>query len=179
MRAMFSLEPLGEEHLPLRGAFACGEEVLDRYLCERARKEMSQRISAVWVLHDVEGRRIAGYYTLNAATVERTDLPPEFTHRLARYEVYPASLIGRLAVDQKYRGQRVGGRLLLDALARCLAASREVASVAVVTDAKSAVARLFYEHYGFMLLPTEDSERRLFLPMATVEKLFRERGNSF
>jgi predicted GNAT family N-acyltransferase len=168
----YSFRPLGNEHLPLRAAFSCGEEALDRYLRERARKEMEQRIAAVWVLQDGEENRIAGYYTLSAVAVERGDLPPEFTHRMARYQVYPATLIGRLAVDQDYRDKRIGGRLLLDALARCLAASREVASVAVITDAKSPEVQSFYEHYGFIVLPTERHERRLFLPMGTIEKLF-------
>jgi predicted GNAT family N-acyltransferase len=172
------MEPLGEKHLPLRAAFSCGEEAPDQYLRERARKEMQQSIAAVWLLRDGEENRIAGYYTLSAVVVERADLPPEFEHRMARYKVYPATLIGRLAVDQKYRDQRLGGRLLLDALARSLAASREVASVAVVTDAKNLDVQSFYEHYGFMLLPAEKHERRLFLPMKTVAKLFGESGTS-
>ncbi len=136
---------------------------------------MEQRIAAVRVLYDVEEDRLAGYYTLSAVAVERGDLPSTFTHRMARYRVYPATLVGRLAVDQTYQGQRLGGKLLLDALARALAASREVASVAVITDAIDDDARSFYEHYGFQHLPTERHGRRLFLPMATVERLFTER----
>jgi ribosomal protein S18 acetylase RimI-like enzyme len=171
------MEPLGEKHLLLRAAFSSGEEALDQYLRERARKETQQRIAAVWLLHDGVGNRIAGYYTLSAVAVERADLPPEFEHRMARYEVYPATLIGRLAVDLEYRDRRLDGRLLLDALARSLAASRDVASVAVVTDAKNPDVQRFYEHYGFILLPTERHERRLYLPMKTVAKLFAERDN--
>jgi ribosomal protein S18 acetylase RimI-like enzyme len=91
-------------------------------------------------------------------------------------EVYPATLIGRLAVDQNYQNKRVGGRLLLDAFARALAASREVASVAVVADAKNDEIQRFYEHYGFQLLPTEKHERHLFLPMKTIEQLFAGLG---
>lgn len=171
------LEALADRHLPLRAAFTCGEEALDRYLRERARREMEQRIAAVWVLYDSEANRLAGFYTLSAVAIERGDLPPESTHRMARYQVYPATLLGRLAVDRDYQSQRVGGRLLLDALARSLAASRQVASVAVVTDARSEDLQRFYEHYGFQILPTEHHERRLFLPMRTVETLLAERGS--
>jgi hypothetical protein len=42
-----------------------------------------------------------------------------------------------------------------------------VASAAIVADAK---ALAFYVKYGFIELPK--IERRLFIPMATVEKLF-------
>ncbi len=172
MDERYRFESLGEQHLRLRAVFSCGEGALDRYLRERARREMEQRIAAVRVLYDGEEDRLAGYYTLSAVAVERGDLPSAFTHRVARYRVYPATLIGRLAVDREYQGRRLGGRLLLDALARALSTSRQVASVAVITDAKDEDAQSFYEHYGFRLLPTERHDRRLFLPMRTVELLF-------
>ncbi len=111
---------------------------------------------------------------MSAVAVERGDLPSAFTHRLARSRVYPATLIGRLAVDREYQGQRLGGRLLLEALARALAASRQVAPLAIIADAKDEEAQSFYEHYGFQLLPTELHNRRLFLPMGTVKRLFAE-----
>lgn len=178
MPERYRFEPLGEKHLPLRALFSCGEEALDRYLRERARREMQQRVAAVWILLDEEANRIAGFYTLSAVVVERTELPSTLTHRMARYNVYPATLIGRLAVDQDYQGKRIGGRLLLDALARALSASNQVASLAVVTDAKNEAAQRFYEHYGFQLLQAEGYQRRLFLPMETVAKLFAERGST-
>lgn len=175
MTEAYAIAPLGAEHLPLRAAFSSGVEALDRYLQERARREMAQRVAAVWVLQDRAAQRLAGFYTLSAVTLERSAVPVPLTHRLARYDMYPATLIGRLAVDRAYQGRHLGGRLLLDALARSLAASREVASLAVVTDAKDEEAQRFYEHYGFAPLGTESRSRRLFLPMATVEGLFRER----
>lgn len=174
MEERYRHEPLGERHLGLRERFACGEEALDRYLSERARREMEQRVAAVWLLRDAQDDRIAGYYTLSAVAIERAALPPTLTHRMARYEVYPATLLGRLAVDCDYRGRRLGSRLLLDALARSLAVSRQVASVAVLTDAKSDAARAFYGRYGFRPLPESGGVRRLFLPMRTVETLFEE-----
>ncbi len=175
MDERYRFESLGERHLRLRATFSCGADALDRYLRERARREVKQRVAAVRVLYDGEEDRLAGYYTLSAMAVERTDLPSEITHRVVKYRVYPATLIGRLAVDHRYQGERLGGRLLLDALARALATSRDVASVAVITDAKDEEAQSFYEHYGFQRLPTERHGRRLFLPMGTVERLFTGR----
>lgn len=175
MAERYRFESLGEQHLQLRATFSCGEDALDQYLRERARREMEQRVAAVRVLYDSAEDRLAGYYTLSAVAVERSDLPPALTHRVAKYRVYPATLIGRLAVDREYQGRRLGGRLLLDALIRALAASREVASFAVITDAKDEDARSFYEYYGFQPLLTEQHGRRLFLPMETVKRLFAER----
>lgn len=177
MEERFRFESFGRRHLRLRGAFSCGDEDLDRYLRERARRELEQRVAAVRVLYDAAGDRIAGYYTLGALAIERADLPAEISHRISRYRVYPATLVGRLAVDLEYQSQRLGGALLLDALRRALVASQEVAAVAVVTDAKDQRSQPFYERYGFQPLLTERSERRLFLPMRTVERLFEDRGS--
>jgi predicted GNAT family N-acyltransferase len=82
----------------------------------------------------------------------------------------PATLIGRLAVSTAFRGQGIGELLLMDALYRCLAGSRQLASAAVIVDAKDDRVAAFYRKYGFLDLPK--FTRRLFLPIATVETLF-------
>ncbi len=59
----------------------------------------------------------------------------------------------------------------MDALYRILRHSREVASTGVIVDAKDAAAVTFYKKYGFLELP--NVERRLFMPMGTIEALFK------
>lgn len=169
METPYRFELFGEQHKPLRGFFSCGEKALEEYLKTRARKEMDHRIAVVYVLYDAVEERIAGYYTLSSLSVE---LPEDTRRGLAKYPEYPATLIGRLAVDDGYQGRGLGKRLLLDALGRALAGSRTVASYAVITDAKNDRAQAFYSRYGFLPLSTAGSERRLFLPMGTVERLF-------
>ena len=80
------------------------------------------------------------------------DLPPSLTRKLPRYPLIPATLIGRLAVDRRYRGQGHGRRLLADALRRALAS--EVASFAVIVEARDDDARRFYERESFLSCPT-------------------------
>lgn len=132
---------------------------------------MDKRIAVVYVLYDAAEERIAGYYTLSSLSVE---LPEDASKGLPRYPEYPATLLGRLAVDENYQGQGLGKRLLLDALGRALAGSRAVASYAVITDAKNERAEAFYAQYGFSPLSAKGGGRRLFLPMGTVERLFAE-----
>jgi GNAT superfamily N-acetyltransferase len=47
-----------------------------------------------------------------------------------------ATLLGHLAVSERFRGQGLGERLLMDALHRALKSSKQIASAAVVVDAK-------------------------------------------
>lgn len=167
----YRFELFGEQHKPLRAFFFCGEKALEEYLKTRARKEVNQRIAVVYVLYDAVEERIAAYYTLSSLSVE---LPEGVRRGLAKYPEYPATLIERLAVDKGYQGRGLGKRLLLDALGRALAGSHTVASYAVITDAKNEQAQASYSRYGFSPLSTAGGERRLFLPMGTVEKLFAE-----
>lgn len=73
----------------------------------------------------------------------------------------PVILIGRLGVDENFKGQGLGAGLLKNALLRCLNASEEVGVRAVIVDAKDEHARAFYQHFGFETLL--DSPNRLFL----------------
>jgi GNAT superfamily N-acetyltransferase len=81
----------------------------------------------------------------------------------------PATLLGRLAVDRRYQGKGYGRFLLADALFKSLRS--EIASFAVIVDAQDERAHHFYELEGF--LPFPDQPRRLFLPMADIENLFK------
>jgi ribosomal protein S18 acetylase RimI-like enzyme len=95
----------------------------------------------------------------------------EVAKKLPKYPMVPATLLGRLAVSSAFRGQGRGATLLMDALYRTLHHSLEVDSAGVIVDRKDAAALAFYKKYGFLELPR--IERRLFLPMGTVEELFR------
>ena len=79
------------------------------------------------------------------------------------------TLLGRMGVSEALHGQRLGEFLLMHALERSWIGSRQVASWAVVVDAKVG-ARNFYLKHDFIPLPLQPD--RLFLPMATIEELF-------
>jgi ribosomal protein S18 acetylase RimI-like enzyme len=83
-----------------------------------------------------------------------------------------ATLLGRLAVSTEFRGRSLGEILFIDALHRSLDSSKQIASAGVIVDAKDESAAGFYRRYGFVELPK--IEKRLFLPMGTVEQLFRK-----
>ncbi|MBU6514043.1 MAG: GNAT family N-acetyltransferase [Betaproteobacteria bacterium] len=158
--APFRLAPLEPAHD--RAAFRSDSEPLNRYLREQVTQDIRRRVAACFVALE-DGRRIAGYYTLASASLLLADLPASTGKKLPRYPTVPAVRIGRLAVDQAFKGRGLGGALLADALDR--AVRSEIAAFAMVVDAKDATAAAFYRHHGFIALP--DSPLSLFLPLAT------------
>ena len=164
----FQVQPLGPHHN--RADFSCGVEPLDNYLKRQAGQDVKKRVAAVFVLSP-NGREIAGYYTLAQFSVELGTVPQHIAKTLPKYPMVPAALIGRLAVSTVSRGQGLGEILLMDALHRSLLLSAQIASTAVIVDAKDDQARRFYVKYGFLELPGITG--RLFLPMKSIERLFR------
>lgn len=160
--APFRLAPLDAGHN--RTAFNSDSEPLNRYLREQVSQDVRRRVAACFVAL-VDGSRIAGYYTLASTSLVLADLPTSTGKKLPRYPTVPAVRMGRLAVDQAFKGQGLGGALLADALDR--AARSEIAAFALMVDAKDAAAAAFYRHHGFIALP--DSPLTLFLPLATVQ----------
>jgi ribosomal protein S18 acetylase RimI-like enzyme len=156
----FTIEALGPAHN--RKEFSCGVAVLDRYFHELVTQDVRRRIGNCFVACNAAGV-VAAYYTFAATSFPLSDLPPEITKRLPRYDVLPAGLIGRLAVDQRFRGQRLGGALVIDAVRR--GASADSAIFALIVDAKDAAAAAFYEHLGFR--PFASRPMSLYLPIAT------------
>ena len=164
----FRIEPLGDHD---RAAFSCGVEPLDRYLREQAGQDARKHAAAPFVLLTPENR-IAGYYTLSSTIILADDLPEADIKKLKwpRYPQLPATLIGRLARDASFRGQRIGDLLLLDALRRAFDNVGTIASLAVIVDVKDENARRFYSRDGFLSFP--DTRNRMYLPMKTMERLF-------
>lgn len=151
-----------------RSGFQCGVEALDRYLQSQAGQDARRRVAAPYVLIRPPSPAVLGFYTLSNASVQAAELPPAIVKKLPRYPTLPATLLGRLATDERSRGEGLGGLLLLDALRRCLRS--ETASLAVLVEAKDQSAVAFYEKHEFIALP--EQPRRLFKPMAEIEKLF-------
>jgi len=148
--------------------FSCGKLMLDNYIQKQAKQDVKSKVSACFVYTEDE-KEVKGYYTLSNGSIPNSQLPESFKKKLPRYQDLPVTLLGRLAVDNKFKGQKIGKILLLDALKRSYDASSSIGSLAVVVDPFDQEAADFYTKYGFILLPDSN---RMFLPMATIEQLF-------
>lgn len=148
-----------------RAAFDSGSLALDRYFREQVSQDMRRRVATCFVAL-TKAQRVAAYYTLASASVPLTALPADVVKKLPRYRAVPVVRMGRLAVDQAFKGQGLGGAMLADALMRVMRS--EIAAYALLVDAKDEAAARFYRHHGFIALP--ESPLTLFLPLASVPR---------
>ena len=164
MKRHFEIAPLGKQD---RADFSCGNEALDRYFKTQVTQDRRRRVSACYVALETGTSRIAGYYTLSGGEIPLPDLSEDMVRRLPRYPTVPVARIGRLAVDQRFQGQRLGGALLLNAAMRAIRS--EVAVFALVVDAKDETAAAFYRHYAFSDFGSNPLQ--LIAPLDTFRKL--------
>lgn len=137
----------------LRKPFDCGEASLDTYLQRYARQNIKKRINRVFIASPADSvATVVGYYTLSAGSIKANELPLIEKQRLPNYPI-PVALLGRLAIDTQYQGQRLGSILLADAVQRIEQASEVMAVYAIVVDALSPSVAEFYQSFGFIPFP--------------------------
>ena len=86
---------------------------------------------------------VLGDYTLSSFGIDVGMVPPEIAKKLPRYPLIPATLLGRLAVDERHHGEGIGEFLFMDALHRSQGQSGPIAAVAVVVEAIDEQAERF------------------------------------
>jgi len=151
------VEVLGRHHRVLLEDFQNQHrtlvEYLQRFALRHAEKDLLGR-TYLAIESETGSERLAGYFTLAAASVERTAVGSiESLDRLPRFPI-PAVLLARLAVDQRAQGQGLGKYLFEEALGLTLqlASSGPVAFRLFATDAIDEAAAGFYERFGFSRL---------------------------
>jgi len=152
-----------------RGDFSCGVPSLDSFLHTLVSQYEKRRLGRTFVATEPGSDRVAGYYTLAAGAVEIQALHSDTARKLPKHPV-PTIHLGRLAVDQAFRGRRLGEFLLFHALQAALELSQKLGAFAVDVRAVDDQAAAFYQKYGFR--PLTDDLRHLYLPMNTIATMF-------
>lgn len=160
----FTVKALDKEN---RSGFACGKPEIDRYFHTQISQDVRRRLATAFICVHTDTGRIAGFYTLSAAIVRFGDLDDSLRKKLPRYPNLPAVLVGRLGVDQNFKGERLGSALLADAAVRTI--KSDIAAHFMLVDALDEDAARFYQHHGFQRVP--DDERRLFIPLSVLQQL--------
>lgn len=159
----FSVVPLGQQD---RSGFTCGNEALNAYLLTQAGQDMKRRVAACFLAIDSATGAVAGYYTLSACHVQLADVASDWQKKLPRYPVVPSARLGRLAIDVRYQGKKLGVALMSNAVARALRS--DIAALMMVVEAKNDVAAAFYMHHGFRRDPHD--ALRLYAPLPMLSR---------
>lgn len=146
--ALSAPQPLAPTHL--LNDFECGEHTLDDWLKRRAMSNQLSGASRTFVVVDESGR-VWGYYVMAAGAI---------SHQLATSAIrrnmpdpVPVMVLGRLAVDRRAQGIKLGTAMLQDAVKRALVVSQNTGVRALLVHALNDRAKQFYEHYGFQESP--------------------------
>ncbi len=143
-------EPLAATHSP--DGFSCGETSLDEWLKRRAMSNQMSGASRTFVVADQESR-VYGYYALAAGAVAH--LMATSTVRRNMPDLVPVMVLGRLAVDHRAQGIKLGASLLQDAVNRAVVVSQNAGVRALLVHALHDRAKAFYEHFGFQSSPLQ------------------------
>lgn len=154
------------------GSFDCGVPGLNTWFKTLAIRNQEAGASRTFVTVDGEDS-IAGFYSLSSFTVAHSAVG-EMGKGLP--DPIPATLIGRLAVDMRFRGVGLGVSLLKDAVLRAVRVSLEVGSAAIITHTREDSVVPFYEKFGFVRL--DGDQRTLMLPMVDALATFESADSS-
>jgi len=129
--------------------FASGTASLDDWLKRRARANQISGASRTYVV--AEAGRVVGYYCLASGALALNDAPGGLKRNMP--DPVPVMVLGRLAVDRRAQGIKLGAAMLQDAVNRAIAVSRNTGVRALLVHALHEQARQFYAHYGFQESP--------------------------
>lgn len=173
----FVIEPFDKDRHNRKG-FRCGVAAVDHYFHRTANKLAKVGNVRLYVMATSDGE-VAGFYALNAHAVCYDALPPRYARTRPAHGAIPAAFISMMGRDERYRGRGLGGDLLVDALGRIARAADEVGIAVVMLDVldcgdtrRVERRQALYESYGFT--PLSSNPRRLFLPVATIQRLLGE-----
>ncbi|HPT57490.1 MAG TPA: GNAT family N-acetyltransferase [Casimicrobium sp.] len=141
-------EPLTAAHN--LATFECGEPALDEWLKRRAMANQISGASRTFVVTGTDGL-VYGYYAMAAGAVSHQQATSAVRRNMP--DPVPVMVLGRLAVDRRAQGIKLGASLLQDAVNRAVAVSQNAGVRALLVHALHDRAKAFYEHYGFQPSP--------------------------
>jgi GNAT superfamily N-acetyltransferase len=142
--------PLNSEHR--LSDFNCGDPSLNDWLKRRALANQHNGASRTFVVTDRLGE-VYGYYALAAGAVSHNIASNSIKRNMP--DPIPVMVLGRLAVDFRAQGIKIGASLLKDAVTRSMLVAQNIGVRAILVHAINDRAKQFYEHYGFKASPID------------------------
>jgi predicted N-acetyltransferase YhbS len=144
---------------------------LNEWLRSRALRNETTGASRTFVTVEAESGEVAGYYCLSASSLVLDAAPGRVKRNMP--SPIPIILIGRLAVDTRFKGHGLGASLLQDAVLKGIEAARIVGARAFIVDALNEEVERFYRKFGFEPMPPA-ARRALYLLVVDAEATVRQ-----
>ena len=150
-----------------------GNEKVDAWLREVAKHALSADTSITHVLAERTSqpgsrRRVVAYFSLAMADVDISSIPESEREGLPSGHRVPGALLTWLGIDRTLQGRGMGKTMLRMATRKVVTAGEVIAARIMITDAIDARAQAFYEHFGFVALPTRPD--RLIMSIARLRR---------
>lgn len=129
-----------------REQFDSGEPSLDQWLRRYAGQNRRRDTAATWVIADTE-HVVVAYASIAMTGIDRSAAPDALAKGAP--DPVPALLLGRLAVNRRYRNLGVGTALAAHVLATAVELNQKAACRAVVVTALNTDAKTWWERLGF------------------------------
>ena len=150
------------------GPFDCGVPDLNDFLLTDAKEYAIHLLAVTYIIEANDD--IAAFFSLSndRISLEESDkatwrrIKKAFPHRKHRSD-YPAVKIGRLGVEHRYRGLRLGTSII-DFVKKAFVTNNRTGCCFVTVDALPS-ALGFYERNGFLLLRKSDRKNAETIPM--------------
>jgi hypothetical protein len=162
------IESLNDAHQ--YAEFDCGKENLSNWLKLSAKQFRAKDLAQTYVLVRSGQTLVHGYYSLTVSSVSFAETPASNPwKKLPERMPIPVALIGKLAVDEKAHGKRLGELLLVNAIMRIASMADTIGIQSIVVDAIDEEAKRFCLKYG--CVAAQDQSLRLFYSMRDARKL--------
>jgi GNAT superfamily N-acetyltransferase len=149
--------------------FDCGNSDING-LAGKAHKWHERNRARIFSAHETGAAWGLGFYSLS---ILAEDVRKIGTREAQFYDFgVPLIYVDALGVRSAYQGQGLGRLLLIDALKRAFAVSKNVAIYGVALKSLNDRTTKFYEKHGFGLVGPEEKNPLMVVPIWTLRDLF-------
>ena len=150
--------------------FDCGDEELNDFFNNKSFPFKEQLLAMTCFFHHKVNGKIVCAFSLSPNALKASNLPGsrrkkvhEYIPREKTLQSYPAFLIGRLGVSQKFSGQGVGTQLIDFVKAYCISNYPDFCRFLIIDAYNSPSVLSFYQKNNFStVFSTEEQERKAY-----------------
>ena len=147
----FRIEPLGGNHS--REAFCCGNNVIDKFVRERALKDHQSYKVRVRVASIDDVDHIVGFYSLSLKTLAPKSIGGSIGNKFGKWNI-PAVYLSMIGTHQDFKKRHIATELLLHAFQSTLDIADLAGTACLTLDAVDEEMARWYAVRSFKRLPT-------------------------